>query len=109
MINKIIESPEFINYLSKLHPAKLAILILRIQAAKEIRYNAPHPDYYIALRTCLGRERQPGQPFARFTEKDANRIIDDLNRHELSKRLKTGTYNMETGEVTLDERSKNDD
>lgn len=54
------------------HPAILGQMLLAVQAAKEIRYHSPHPDYYNALYSIQSRERAPRQQVARYSKDDAN-------------------------------------
>lgn len=61
-----------------LHPAQFGLLLLEIQAAKEVRYNAPHPDYHNALSVLASRERAPVQKVARYSESDAGKIFDNF-------------------------------
>jgi hypothetical protein len=69
---------EFRRRLSKLHPAQLGIVLLEVQAAKEIRYPAPHPDYFNALNFCLAREGEPRQRVARLDIEAMQLIINDF-------------------------------
>ena len=41
------------------HPAILGQMVLAVQAAKEVRYPIPHPDYFWPLQACSEREPEP--------------------------------------------------
>ena len=78
---------EVVLQMRKWHPAELGIMLLAVQAAREERYNAPHPDYYNALAFCLSREREPSQKIARF---DRNLLRRHISRARAFIRKQTG-------------------
>jgi len=47
-------------------------MLLAVQAAKEVRYLSPHPDYHSAIKVLSARNQEPRQGIARLKESDAN-------------------------------------